>query len=211
MSLKDKMKTYNFWISLASAIVLIVRIIGDKFNFFVDTSLIMDVTTGLCSIFVILGILSVPKVKTTTEQKNDTTQDKTPNENLETIITNINTSRELLKNMENQINALTPQTTIQNQTPQTTETVSEFQTTEELNPIQTPTLTEEIEITQPSETNVTTSENVTVLQECSTVLEETVIEEFEETPTFEDLKSMLQALNENFETVKKAFELYTNN
>ena len=65
MSLKDKMKTYNFWISLASAVVLILRIIGDKFNFFVDTSLIMDITTGLCSIFVILGILSVPKTTKT--------------------------------------------------------------------------------------------------------------------------------------------------
>ena len=61
MTLKDKAKTYNFWISIVSAAVLIARIVGDKFNIFIDTTLIMDITTGLCSIFVILGILSAPK------------------------------------------------------------------------------------------------------------------------------------------------------
>lgn len=61
--LKLRMKTYNFWISLVSAIVLVLRIIGDKYNFFVDASLIMDVTTGLCSIFVVLGIISAPTNK----------------------------------------------------------------------------------------------------------------------------------------------------
>lgn len=75
MSLKDKAKTYNFWISLVSAIVLIVRIVGDKFNFIVDTSLIMDVTTGLCSIFVILGILSAPKTKEAINAVKDTKED----------------------------------------------------------------------------------------------------------------------------------------
>jgi len=75
MTLKDKMKTYNFWISIASAIVLIVRIVGEKFNFFVDATLLMDITTGLCSIFVICGILSVPKSKTSTTPIQSATQE----------------------------------------------------------------------------------------------------------------------------------------
>lgn len=58
-----RMKTYNFWISLVSAIILLLRIIGDKFNFFVDAALIMDITTGLCGIFVVLGIISAPSGK----------------------------------------------------------------------------------------------------------------------------------------------------
>lgn len=67
MTLKDKMKTYNFWISLVSAILLLVRVIGDKYGFSVDAGLVMDITTGLCGIFVILGIISAP-------QKNQSTQ-----------------------------------------------------------------------------------------------------------------------------------------
>ena len=61
MTLKDKMKTYNFWISLVSAIVLLMRVIGNTYGFSVDSGLIMDLTTGVCGIFVILGIISVPQ------------------------------------------------------------------------------------------------------------------------------------------------------
>lgn len=60
MTLKDKMKTYNFWISLVSAILLVARIIAGKFNVEIDSSLVMDITTGLCGIFVVLGIISAP-------------------------------------------------------------------------------------------------------------------------------------------------------
>ncbi len=62
-NLVARMKTYNFWISLVSAIILVLRIVGDKFNFFVDATLIMDITTGLCGIFVVLGIISAPAGK----------------------------------------------------------------------------------------------------------------------------------------------------
>lgn len=62
-NLLARMKTYNFWISLVSAVILVLRIVGDKFNFFVDATLIMDITTGLCGIFVVLGIISAPSGK----------------------------------------------------------------------------------------------------------------------------------------------------
>ena len=81
--------------------MLIVRIIGDKFNFIVDTNLIMDITTGLCSIFVILGILSVPKTK---NQQETTTQETTETtEKLQDIMTNITNGREIINKMENLI------------------------------------------------------------------------------------------------------------
>ena len=64
--LKDKMKTYNFWISLVSAVLLVARLIAGKFNVEIDSSLVMDVTTGLCGIFVVLGIISAPQ-KTVTK------------------------------------------------------------------------------------------------------------------------------------------------
>ena len=61
MTLKDKMKTYNFWLSLVSAIVLLLRVIGNTYGFTIDAGLVMDITTGLCGIFVILGIISAPQ------------------------------------------------------------------------------------------------------------------------------------------------------
>lgn len=58
MKLKDRMKTCNFWISIASAIYLIISAIGKRFNFSIDQSLYNDIITSICSIFVILGIIS---------------------------------------------------------------------------------------------------------------------------------------------------------
>lgn len=65
MTIKDKLKSYNFWITLVSAIILLLQVFGEKFNFRIDSTFIIDVTTALCSIFVVLGIISVPKAKTT--------------------------------------------------------------------------------------------------------------------------------------------------
>lgn len=64
MTIKDKLKSYNFWITLVSAIILLLQVFGEKFNFKIDSTFIIDVTTALCSIFVILGIITVPKSKT---------------------------------------------------------------------------------------------------------------------------------------------------
>lgn len=107
MTLKDKAKTYNFWISLVSAAVLIARIIGNKFNVFIDTTLIMDITTGLCSIFVILGILSAPKAANIINQTNiehtkstdnsqNSVQEDTFVENTEPLMDSIKIDTELI-------------------------------------------------------------------------------------------------------------------
>lgn len=65
MTIKDKLKSYNFWITLVSAIILLLQVFGEKFKFKIDSNFIIDVTTALCSVFVVLGIISVPKSKTT--------------------------------------------------------------------------------------------------------------------------------------------------
>lgn len=80
MTIKDKMKTYNFWISLVSAVLLLLRIIGTKYDFEIDSSLVMDVTTGLCGIFVVLGIISAPqKNSAKIEQKSENECKKSKN------------------------------------------------------------------------------------------------------------------------------------
>lgn len=60
MGLKMKVKSYSFWVSLASAIILILKLVGQKFGFSVDEGLISDLFTSLCAILVILGIIVVP-------------------------------------------------------------------------------------------------------------------------------------------------------
>ena len=63
MNLKQKVKTYSFWISIISAVLIVVRIIGEYFGWFINEGLIMDIVTGICGILVLLGILSSPTNK----------------------------------------------------------------------------------------------------------------------------------------------------
>jgi len=83
MTLKDKMKTYNFWISLVSAVLLLVRIIGDKYGFAVDAGLVMDITTGVCGIFVILGIISAPQKNQTNNNKENSVMNQVEDQKVE--------------------------------------------------------------------------------------------------------------------------------
>lgn len=68
MKLKDRIKTYNFWLSIASAIFLIINLIGRRFNFTIDESLFNDIFTSICGIFVLLGIIAPP---TKSEENSD--------------------------------------------------------------------------------------------------------------------------------------------
>lgn len=63
MKLKDRIKTYNFWVSLSSAIFLIIKLLGQQFHFNVDESLFSDIITSLCGILVLLGIIAPPTNK----------------------------------------------------------------------------------------------------------------------------------------------------
>ena len=72
MNLKQKVKTYSFWISLISAILIVVRIIGEQCNWFINESFVMDIATGVCGVLVLLGILSAPTTTTKSESTGET-------------------------------------------------------------------------------------------------------------------------------------------
>ena len=97
MTLKDKMKTYNFWISLVSAILLTVKVVGDKYGFIVDSNLVMDITTGVCSVFVILGIITSP---TKANSKSIGEKIIMENNNIESEKTNASSYNEIFRQMQ---------------------------------------------------------------------------------------------------------------
>ena len=79
MKLKDRIKTYNFWVSLASAVILLINTLGKQFNFSVDESLYNDLFTSFCGILVLLGIIVPPSTSNriqTEKQFNEIIQHK---------------------------------------------------------------------------------------------------------------------------------------
>lgn len=72
MKLKERIKTYNFWVSLSSAVFLFLKVIGEQFGFTVDESIFSNLITSLCGILVILGIIVPPSHKNTNIQNSIT-------------------------------------------------------------------------------------------------------------------------------------------
>ena len=56
--MKDKIKTTSFWLGISGAIVIIIDSIGELFGFKVASQEIGDVVVSVCSILVLLGIVS---------------------------------------------------------------------------------------------------------------------------------------------------------
>lgn len=83
MKLREKIKSYSFWVSLSSAVILILKVLGSRFGFVIDETMVSDLFTAMCSILVILGIIVVPQqpVKETykEEQKNEIIQNDSTN------------------------------------------------------------------------------------------------------------------------------------
>ncbi len=83
MKIKDKIKSYSFWVSLASAVILILKVLGNRFGFTVDETMVSDLFTALCSVLVLLGIIVVPNNSNTQSIiQHDTTKSLDNNNNL---------------------------------------------------------------------------------------------------------------------------------
>lgn len=89
--LKDKLKSYSFWVSLASAILLLIQTIGRPLGLVIDESTYMSIVNSVLGVFVVLGIISHPAQ---TLLKNNTTK-----------FTEVNAEDETVENSQNAKNS----------------------------------------------------------------------------------------------------------
>lgn len=99
MNIKEKMKSYSFWMSLTSAVILVIKLIGQKYGFVIDDGFISDLVTSLCGVFVILGIIVLPTNKNSSETKINTTQEDGLNFSKDSIDTTTNETIEESTNL----------------------------------------------------------------------------------------------------------------
>ena len=60
-NLKSKIKNYGFWLSLTSAIILMLQTIGRFAGFSINSVAIESIVTSICGVLVVLGIISNPE------------------------------------------------------------------------------------------------------------------------------------------------------
>lgn len=56
--MKNRFKTYAFWIALSSAVVVLVQSLGKLFGFEIESSVIENVIMSVCGVLIVLGIVS---------------------------------------------------------------------------------------------------------------------------------------------------------
>lgn len=88
MKLKDKIKSYSFWVSLASAVILILKVLGSRFGFTVDESMVSDIFTAMCSILVLMGIIVVPTNPQSTNELNNKSKTNTLSQTDKSLLAN---------------------------------------------------------------------------------------------------------------------------
>ena len=166
MTLKEKIKSYSFWVSLASAIVLILKVIGAKFGFNIDATLASDIITSVCSVLVITGIIVTPtsKANSDLELLNSKTSQNSIKENLSILSNNLKeTADEILngttQNTEDEKSLLD----------QTTEKIGEPITVADK-----PTTTKTVEVEEIKEIESKSIEPETEIKPASTVTEKLI-------------------------------------
>ena len=71
----SKLKTYDFWVKLSAAVLLLLRIIGSQFGFQIDSILFMDIVTAVAGVLVVLGIIQAPSSLTKINKNNKKMED----------------------------------------------------------------------------------------------------------------------------------------
>ena len=96
MTLKEKMKTYNFWVSLVSCLLLLAKIVAEQFGYSLSPSLATNIATIVCAVLVLFGLISAPGKKI--DLKELETQTKEIIKQNEQLISQ--TKEDIEKNME---------------------------------------------------------------------------------------------------------------
>lgn len=85
MNLKNRIKTYAFWVALSSAVVVLVQSIGKLFGFEIESSTIENVIMSICGVLIVLGIVTnstdSQKSSDDTFADNDSNNDQCQNDN----------------------------------------------------------------------------------------------------------------------------------
>lgn len=67
----EKLKSYNFWVKLISALVLVGRVVLNDLGYKFDSDLVMDITTAIAGMLVICGIIQAPVTTKKTKKENN--------------------------------------------------------------------------------------------------------------------------------------------
>lgn len=78
--MKERIKTYSFWISLSGALIVLIQAIGRAVGFIANADVINNIIMGFAGVLVVFGIVASP---TEEELKSNDDTDKKEDEGSE--------------------------------------------------------------------------------------------------------------------------------
>lgn len=70
--MKQKLKSYSFWVGLVASIMLVVKFIAESFGFKINEEVINSVVNSILGVLTVFGVINKP----TTKEINNTEVDK---------------------------------------------------------------------------------------------------------------------------------------
>ena len=92
----EQKKSYSFWLSIASAIFLLVQAIGKPLGLNINEEIYMSIINAVLGIFVVLGILTYPNTTQDNENQNIKSEEEMENINISDRCFSQSVSRRLI-------------------------------------------------------------------------------------------------------------------
>lgn len=74
--MKEKLKSYSFWVGLIASIMLVVKFIAENFGFSINEESINTVVNSILGILTVFGVINKPKEKNDSNENVDNVDDK---------------------------------------------------------------------------------------------------------------------------------------
>lgn len=68
--MKQRIKSYKFWVALSASIILFLKTLGQALNFEIDEEIINGIIMAFCGVLVVFGVVEKPAENTEEENKN---------------------------------------------------------------------------------------------------------------------------------------------
>ena len=59
--MKEKFKSYSFWMSVTAAVILVINNIGKTFGFEVDGEVVTKIVDSICGVLILFGVITMAK------------------------------------------------------------------------------------------------------------------------------------------------------
>ena len=69
--MKQRLKSYKFWVSLSASVILFVNALGNLFGFRIDEVAMESVIMAFCGVLVVLGFVDKSKENQSEEKPNE--------------------------------------------------------------------------------------------------------------------------------------------